>query len=200
MITDILLNNERILDEIMTSLKLAYLTEKKDDLCIYGVPERYLGKYTKTSRGNQKGNKIPHHSFLLQEECLGMINSRSVNQSSTLTKQLSMGSDEFEMLTYEPKSNQNKSKKNSQYKKSHSAVCSDEETKEKLLEISCDKDDYSSCDEEQKILDEISDDENDISFNLDDEDFDIFNERSETIYSKKDKFDNIKAKDFILKK
>ena len=83
--------------------------------------------------------------------------------------------------------------------KSHSAVCSDEETKEKLLEISCDKDDYSSCDEEQKILDEISDDENDISFNLD-EDFDIFNERSETIYSKKDKFDNIKAKDFILKK
>jgi len=88
--------------------------------------------------------------------------------------------------------------------KVHSAVCSDETNEESEAK---DQDnfkylphnDYSS-DEEQKILDEISDNENDISFNLDDEDFDIFCERSETIYSKKDKFENVKAKDFALKK
>ena len=165
--------NERTRDEIIKSLKLAYLTEMKDDLLIYGVPDRYLGKYTKTSREKQKITKIPDDSFILQEECLQLNNSKSLIQSSTLQKQLSMGSEDFDIIPYEEKS---KTKKNSQYKKSHSAVCSDEtneESDEKGNKKRFDNIEYSS-DEEQKILDEISDNENDISFNLDDEDFDIF--------------------------
>ncbi|CAI2362350.1 unnamed protein product [Moneuplotes crassus] len=190
--------NDTIRDEIINALKLAFLTEKKDDLVIYGVPDRYLGKYTKTSKGFRKNNKIPEDNFLLQEEklALGFERTNSAN-ASPLKPRLSLDSDELEIIPYEEKED-----KNSLYKKAHSDggnVDTDEETN--LKNITKDHDSDQSCgDEEQKILDEISDDENEISFNLDDEDFDIFCERSETIYSKKNESNKINAKDFALKK
>lgn len=192
--------NETNRDEIIKSLKLAYLTERKDDLMIYGVPDRYLGKYTKTSGGFRKNNKIPDDSFLLNEERLAMTRNNSVNQAP-LKSDLSLDSDELEVIPFEEK-DEAKLNKGSLYKKSHSFVGNHEMGNfAHLKEIANDAtSSQSGEDEEQKILEEISDDENEISFNLDDEDFDFFGERSETIYSKKDKFDNVSAKDFTLKK
>jgi len=193
--------NDTIRDEIIKALKLAYLTETKSDLVIYGVPDRSLGKYTKTSKGFRSNNKIPDDSFLLQEERLAMAFERNNSVIPTSVKtRLSIDSDELEMLPYEEK--EDSKKKNSVYKKSNSDmgnIDTDEETHIKHFKRDDDSDD-SQDDEEQKILDEISDEENDISFNLDDEDFDFFGERSETIYSKKEQYGNISAKDFVLKK
>mmetsp|Transcript_10420 Transcript_10420/g.9202 ORF Transcript_10420/g.9202 Transcript_10420/m.9202 type:complete len:89 (-) Transcript_10420:128-394(-) len=87
----------------------------KDDLPIYGVPERYLGKYTKTSREKPKITKIPDDCFIIQEECLQLSNSKSFVPQSSLQKQLSMGSEDFEVIPYEEKA-EKKSRKSSQYK------------------------------------------------------------------------------------
>ena len=58
-----------------------------------------------------------------------------------------------------------------------------------------------SSDEELKLQDDISNDDAEITFDLNDEEFDIFGERSETVYSKHEGASKlIKAQDFTLKR
>lgn len=188
--------NERLRDEIIKSLKLAYLTEWREDLLIYGVPERYLGKYTKTN-SNGKTNKIPHSKFVIPGECLNFINSVHSDKTASivLEKKLTLEDEFFEIIPYEERKRQG-----SKIKKSKSEDISRSASIDDRKNFDLKEDDISSNDEEQKFMNELSDDENDILFDLEDEDIDIFGERSETIYSKHDKSDNIKAKDFTLKK
>ena len=60
--------------------------------------------------------------------------------------------------------------------------------------------DYSSDDEEKKLRDVISDDELDITFDINEDEFDLLPIHPETIYSKADLDREVKAKDFTLKK
>lgn len=194
-------SNARTRDEIIKALKLAYLSDCKDDLPIYGVPEKYLGNYTQTSKGEIANSKIPDASFLLSDESININWSQSVGHSFSHTKQLSVTSDEdYEVVnpTY-----QEKQKRNSKMKKSKSAepnMLNDESTYQLAHQDTAFFDEEEFSDEEQKLKEEISDDELDLSFNLVDEDIDIFGERSETIYSKYEPSEEIDAKDFVLKK
>ena len=56
--------NQKIRKEIIDAIKLAYLSTCKDSLKIYGVPNKYLGQYTKNSNSRSKVLKIPDSKYI----------------------------------------------------------------------------------------------------------------------------------------
>ena len=194
--------SERNREEIISALKLAVLSTWKRDLIVYGVPNKFLGKYTKTSSGINRNSKLPDDKYILQDELINMDNFKSsIGPNSTPDRETNIIDDEFELID---EYMEGPKKKHSKIKKSKSAesklLQADNYTAELVNEIKT-KDKDESSDEELKLQDDINNDDAEITFDLNDEEFDIFGERGETVYSKHEGTSKlIKAQDFTLKR
>lgn len=161
-----------------------------------------MGKYTKTSSGINRNSKLPDDKYILQDELINMDNFKSsIGPNSTPDRETNIIDDEFELIE---EYMEGPKKRLSKIKKSKSAesklLQADNYTAELVNEIKT-KDKDESSDEELKLQDDISNDDAEITFDLNDEEFDIFGERGETVYSKHEGTSKlIKAQDFTLKR
>lgn len=196
--------SDRNRDEIIQAIKLAFLSTCKSDLEIYGVSHRFLGRYTRTSKGTGRSTKIPDRKYLLLDEWINLNDyKKSVGVNSDPDKEIWwIDNEDFELI--EDYADMNR-KHVVNLKKSKSACLESFGDTDYINNLAKDAEVNDRINdpkyEEQKMCEEISDDELDINFDLNEEDFDFSFERSETIYSKHEEgTQQIKAKDFILKK
>ena len=90
---------ERNREEIISALKLAVLSTCKKDLIVYGVPNKFLGKYTKTSSGVNRYSKLPDDKYILQGELINIDNFKSsIGPNSTPDRETGIIDDEFELI------------------------------------------------------------------------------------------------------
>lgn len=139
------------LDEIVQALKLAYLSTCKMSLVVYGVPNRYLGKYTKTSRSSNRNLKVPDAKYILIDELTELKRMQeSLGPISNPDKELNfLESEDFKIIEDYAEKVQKKS-----IKKSKSAGVSNMSSENYTADLVNDQkynEPDSSTDEERKI-------------------------------------------------
>lgn len=145
---------------------------------------------------------IPDSKYLITDEGIPLSHlKQSIGHDSDPDKEINIFKNEdFELIPHYVDKDGRDHHKIKKTKSADNTTFSQADFEGVVVNVNDNNPDYSSEEEDQKLKDEISDEELDLTFDINDDDFDLFVGHSETIYSKHKDKTEVKAKDFTLKK